>query len=227
MYFDAHIHLIDENILIDAQKKGIQSFVVNATNPNEWEQVITLANKVNNVYPCIGIHPWFIDDNLEPNWAERMETLLKQNPFLMVGEIGLDYLKPNKELQLKIFNTCLNLAQKYNRPTHIHIVKAWHDMLGILKKNPNGKFLFHQFNAPENIIQKLEKYDVFFSVSTNKNLNLIPFEKLLVETDSPTHNKTPCDIINIVENFGLNKDQLFQNFQKFIEPINHFIPLKD
>ena len=82
-------------------------------------------------------------------------------------------------------------------------------------------------NLPENIIQKLEKYDVFFSVSSNKNLNIIPFEKLLVETDSPTHNKTPCNIIDIVENFGLNKDQLFQNFQKFIEPIKHFIPLKD
>ena len=40
MYYDAHIHLLDKNHLIDAQKKGVSSFIINSTTPNEWEQIM-------------------------------------------------------------------------------------------------------------------------------------------------------------------------------------------
>lgn len=226
MYYDAHIHLLDKNHLIDAQKKGVSSFIINSTNPHDWDAVINLSYKIQNLYPCIGIHPWFIN-NIESNWEEKMENLLQKHPFLMVGEIGLDYLKPEKEKQLYIFKTCLELSQKYNRPSHIHVMKAWHDVLRILKKFPNGKFLFHQFNASADIIQKLRNFNAYFSVSSSKNISLIPHDRLLTETDAPSHNKLPCDIINFVETTHLNKMQLLQNFQNFITPFHQLIPLKE
>ncbi len=226
MYYDAHIHLLDKNHLIDAQKKGVSSFIINSTTPNEWEQIISLSYQIDNLYPCIGIHPWFVK-NLEQNWAQQMESLLKKYPFVMVGEIGLDYLKADKDIQLYVFETCLKLAQKYHRPAHIHAVKAWNDVLRILKKFPNGKFLFHQFNASADIIQKLRNFNTYFSVSSRQNIEEIPSERLLVETDSPSHNKLPVDIINFVETTQLNKIQLLQNFQNFITPFQQLIPLKE
>lgn len=226
MYYDAHIHLMDKDFLIEAQKKGVHSFIINATTPNEWEQIISLSYQIDNLYPCIGIHPWFVK-NLEQNWAQQMESLLKKYPFVMVGEIGLDYLKADKDIQLYVFETCLKLAQKYHRPAHIHVVKAWHDILKILKNFSDEKFLFHQFNASNDIIQKLKKFDSFFSVSSRQNIEEIPSERLLVETDSPSHNKLPVDIINFVKTNALNKKQLHQNFQKFVTPFNQIIPMKE
>lgn len=226
MYYDAHIHLMNKDFLIEAQQKGVRSFIMNATTPNEWEQIISLSYQIDNLYPCIGIHPWFVK-NLEPNWAQQMESLLKKYPFVMVGEIGLDYLKENKENQLRVFKTCLKLAQKYHRPVHIHVLKAWHDVLKILKNFPDEKFLFHQFNASDDIIQKLKKFDSFFSISSTQKIDKIPIERLLVETDSPSHNKSPLDMINFVKINALNEKQLNQNFQKFVTPFNQIIPMKE
>lgn len=226
MYFDAHIHLLPIDELIKAKQQGVHSFIMNATTPSEWDKIISLSHKIEHLYPAIGVHPWFIK-NLETNWAIKMENLLKQHPFIMIGEIGLDYLKPDKEKQIQIFKTCLNLAQKYNRPVHIHAVKAWHDILGILKDYSNIKYLFHQFSASDDIIQKLSQFDSFFSISNPKKIKHLPFNRILVETDSPNHEKTPSNIVEIVKNLNLNPSQLFQNFQNFVSPFDNLKLLKE
>lgn len=215
MYFDAHIHIMDIDSLKFAQKKGVESFIINATNPNDWINILDIQLKIPNVYPTIGVHPWFIQ-NLSSNWLEKMENLLKQNQTLMIGEIGLDYSKKHQEQQLDILKKQLNLAQKYNRPVHIHTVKSWHIILQIIKQYPHLRYLFHKCNASCDIIQKLSKYDAYFSIDNPKNLSLFPIEKLLVETDSPHHGRSPVDIITFVQKINISPQQLYKNFQNFI-----------
>ena len=45
MYFDAHLHLIDEKELLSAYQKNIKGFIINATKENEWEKIISLSKK--------------------------------------------------------------------------------------------------------------------------------------------------------------------------------------
>ncbi len=215
MYFDAHIHLMNINTLKFAQEKGIKSFILNATNQNEWKKILEISSKISNIYPCIGIHPWFIG-NLPSNWLYHMENLLQKHPTLMVGEIGLDYTKNEQTQQQNIFKQQLELAKKYHRPAHIHTVKSWHSILQIIKQYPTVRYLFHKFNASLDIIQKLSPYDTYFSIDNLKNSQSIPVEKLLVETDSPNHNKSPIDIISFVETMAIPPKQLYKNFQNFI-----------
>ena len=123
MYFDAHLHLINEQELISAQQKNVLGFILNATNEDEWKQIISLSKKHSFIYGAIGIHPWFID-SISHNWEEKMELYLKNNPSLMIGEIGLDGLKNDIKKQEEIFLKSLHLSKKYQRIVHIHSVKV-------------------------------------------------------------------------------------------------------
>ncbi len=226
MYFDAHIHLLNHTTLELAREKQVRYFILNATTHQEWHSILSLAKNEKEVYPCIGIHPWFIDTT-PPFWEKEMEKLLAENPFLMIGEIGLDYTKGNKEKQKNIFENCLRLAITYNRPVHIHCVKAWHDILYFLKKYPTLKILFHKFSASPDVIHKLKDYNIYYSLQTNQNLDLLPADKILVETDSPSHEKQPRDIIQIVKHLEISPDILLSNFKNFITPFDKLITTKD
>ena len=222
MYFDAHIHLMNLENLKTAEEKGVSAFVLNATTPNEWADVLQISLKEKTIYPAIGIHPWFVD-NLQNDWTNLMNNYLQKYPFLMIGEIGLDFLRQNKNMQLFVFKTMLEFAKKYHRPVHIHCIKAWNEMLLLLKEYPDLKILFHHFSASKEIVNQLLKFDTYFSISNSKNFKHIPQERLLVETDSPSLNKTPSDIIKLVESLNIDPKILWNNFQNFISPFDLYL----
>ena len=211
MYFDAHLHLINEQELIMAQQKNINGFILNATNEDEWEQIISLSQKHSFIYGAIGIHPWFID-SISHNWEEKMDLYLKNNPSLMIGEIGLDGLKNDIKKQEEIFLKSLHLSKKYQRIVHIHSVKVWDKMLPILQNFSDLTFLFHRFNAPKEIIQELKKYNAWFSVNSQKNIELLPINKVLTETDCDTMDYNADKLISLVNNFELSAQQIEENF---------------
>ena len=62
MYFDAHCHLMEDNILKTSIEKGVGAIVLNTTKIDEWEKAIAISQKFKECYPCIGIHPWFLDE---------------------------------------------------------------------------------------------------------------------------------------------------------------------
>ena len=220
MYFDAHLHLINEQELILAQQKNIHGFILNATNENEWEQIIYLSQKHSFIYGAIGIHPWFID-SLSDKWEEKMELYLKNNPSLMIGEIGLDRLKKDIKKQEEIFLKSLRLAKKFQRPVHIHSVKAWDRIIPILKNFSELTFLFHRFNAPKEIIQELKKYNAWFSLNSQKNIELFPINKVLTETDCDSDFYCTEKLISLVDNFKLSKQQIEENFYNFIKNLEN------
>ncbi|MBO7244502.1 MAG: TatD family hydrolase [Alphaproteobacteria bacterium] len=225
MYFDTHLHLINENEIIKAHKKNINGFIINATTENEWEAITTLSKKYPFVYGAIGIHPWFIQ-SASQNWEEKMEKLLQNNTFLMIGEIGIDGLKPDIEKQTNIFLSSLNLAKKYNRSVHIHAVKSWNNILPIIKNFSELTFLFHRFNASEEIIQELNKYDAWYSVNSPTNISKLPINRVLTETDSDTETYNYNKFITLVDNFPIHSQQLKENFYQFLKKSGELIHAK-
>ena len=215
VYFDAHCHLMDDSVFLDAQGKGIKAFIVNSTKPSDWQKVADLNKRLTGIYFCAGIHPWYIDDAY-PGWDKDLCTFLKEYPMAMVGEVGLDKNKPFFNQQLKIFERCVDIATTYNRKIHIHCVGGWQELLEIITQYPDIQPLFHRFSGDEFIISQLKRFNPYFSILNGRYADLIPDNRLLVESDSPDGLKTPTAIPTLVKNLHLDLNYLNQTFLEFI-----------
>jgi Tat protein secretion system quality control protein TatD with DNase activity len=180
-------------------------------------------------YFFYGIHPWDIQKEfIEENF--KLATIQKH--FLGIGEIGLDKLKPNYQLQLELFEKQINFAVK-NKVSliTIHNIKANDDIIRVLKKyHYQGKLLIHDFNQSiDNYNQFNRLWDTYISTGiryiNNEKIrhtfNQAPISKVLLETDD----QQDLDIMGIYEQFseeyGINIEQLSaQMTQNFTDLIN-------
>lgn len=211
-YINAHCHLQNFNnvaqVLQNAEFVGIYGFISDAASVNDWEKLLELKKKYENVHVGIGIHPWYINEYSE-SVLEYMRNILKNNPDIMVGEIGLDKYKADIKKQESIFETQLGLACEFNRSVHIHCVGAWDRILRILKsRRLNGLpiMLMHSFSGSKEILTRLIKdYDAFFSFSATvvnapgKRLidcvKEVPLDKILIESDE----ESPLIILDVIK----------------------------
>ena len=210
-YIDAHCHLLDEKELQLARITGVEKFICNTTNPNNWEKVLALKN----VIPALGIHPWHVSD-LPEDALEKLQNLLQENPQAHIGEIGLDKCKKDFYKQEEIFEAQLKLAQQFNRPVHIHCVRAWQEVIAIIKNYPDLTYLFHGFSGDKNVVRFLEKYKAYFSVHCATKIPLIPANKLLIESDAPDGLPSPANLPFLYIQLGIDVEQINQNFKDFL-----------
>lgn len=195
-FSDMHIHLQDyktncaTDIISAAVKIGVNRFVCAATSEKDWQAVKDFAlNK--RIIPAFGIHPWYVGD-VEQGWEQRLKNILEQNPQALVGECGLDGLKPDFELQKEVFDVHRRLAKELKRPLIVHAVKAVEALNCVLPDMP-PRFMIHSFNGRSEHLRPIVQNGgyVSFSASILKNregqkiiLN-IPADRLLLETDGP------------------------------------------
>jgi TatD DNase family protein len=200
--FDAHDHLQDygsetstAEALRLAAEAGVRIMLCNGTSPGDWEKVMALAAGNKEVVPCFGLHPWFLKEG-PPGWLEGLESFLLQVPSC-VGEIGLDGGKNASDLarQEGVFTAQLRLAKKLGRPACLHCVKAWGRMLELLKEEAPGRFMFHSYGGPAEMVAEFASLGGYFSFSgaiiDNKREKLrrallaVPADRLLLETEAP------------------------------------------
>ncbi len=162
---------------------------------------------MNGLYAIVGISPNDLD-NIEiikdiDNYVVQIEQMVKKdrnqsNKVVAIGEIGLDYYwkKENKEIQKEMFIKQIELANRLNLPIVIHTREAVADTIQILKQHPvNKKGIFHCCPLNRELVKEGLKLGFYISLSgviTFKNsknadeiINMIPEDKLLIETDSP------------------------------------------
>lgn len=213
-YIDAHCHLLKETEFQDAQLVGVKQLVVNSAKPEEWKKVLSL--KKEGIIPSIGIHPWYVSEATE-DWAEKMEKILAENPDVQVGEIGLDKLKPDFIRQKQVFLTQLKLAQKYNRVASIHCVRAWGEMMHLLRDfKKDTKMLFHGFSGDKIVIGFLADSNSYFSVHNSTKIPLIPADKLLIESDAPDGMDSPVALPFLYQQLGVKWEQIKTNFERLV-----------
>lgn len=116
-----------------------------------------------------------------------------------IGEIGLDYFwnKENKELQQYAFIKQIELANELKLPIVIHTREAIDDTIDILKNRIQvlKKGIFHCCPLNRELVKQalnMEFYISFAGPVTFKNaknaneiIEMVPFDKMLIETDSP------------------------------------------
>ena len=131
----------------------------------------------------------------------KIEQLLKQDKqhnIVAVGEIGLDYywVKDNKEIQKELFIKQIELANTYKLPIVIHTREAVMDTIQIIKENkPQKQGIIHCCAFNRELVKEALKLGFYISFAgpvTFKNaknaeeiVNMVPLDKLLIETDSP------------------------------------------
>lgn len=184
---DSHCHL--EHI---RNLKLHTPAVIPGVNLDNIKELITLRNNYSKYKIGFGIHPWFVSSDS----ISKMPLLKKQIEIYkpnFIGEIGLDNFKPNFLLQEEVFINQLKLAKEFNLPVIIHAVKAYNEVLTLLKKFKINRGIIHGFNANAMIADQFIKQGFLLGIGSlilqqsiiNKNVVNIPLTKIVLESDAP------------------------------------------
>lgn len=206
-FFDSHSHYNDEKfdedreqILEEIYKAGVTKVIVAGYDINSSKKAVDLSKKYKYIYAICGISPNDIaeTENEIKQQIEQIEKIAQSTKIVGIGEIGLDYYwnKENKELQKKAFINQIKLADKMDLPIIIHTREAVIDTIQILKENtPKRKGVFHCCPLNIELVKEGLKLGFYISLAgpiTFKNsknadeiIQMIPLEKMLIETDSP------------------------------------------
>ena len=207
--FDNHSHLNDEKfdedrdeIIREIINTDTKNFITAGYSLEGSKKAVEISNKYDFMYATCGISPNDIPQNEEELWKmlDEIRNLIKNNSqkVIAVGEIGLDYYwnTDNKELQKKAFIEQIKLANELDLPIVIHTRDAIMDTLEILKENPvKNKGVFHCCPQNRELIKEGLKLGFYISFAgpitfkSSKNademINLVPNDRILIETDSP------------------------------------------
>lgn len=211
--FDTHCHLdylkqdSTEVIIQKTLDQSVDKMMTIATEPDNLDEVIKIAETYpDHVFCTQGIHP-----HDAKSYSLEVEAKIKSNlenskQIKAIGEIGLDYhydYSP-KDKQAQAFEAQMQLAVDNNLPVVIHTRDAEEDTWSILSSFQNQltrPLVLHSFTSEKWLAEKaLEAgfYIGFNGIVTFKNahnvrevLDIVPLDKLLLETDAPFLTPTP------------------------------------
>ncbi len=203
MFIDVHAHLCDTKfdnvakVIENANMADVKKIISASYNFPSCEKNLEFADKFENVFVTIGIHPENVEE-IDDNYLQKLKKYLKNPKVVAIGEIGLDYhwKNDNKELQKKVFIEQIQLANELDLPVVVHSRDAMGDILEILKNHPlKRESLMHCYSGSIESAKELMKLGFSFSfggVVTFRNaknvqevVKNLPIEKILLETDCP------------------------------------------
>ena len=161
-------------------------------------RAVKLAEKYDDVYAAVGIHPHEADTVNQKSLAEIIK-LTSSSQVKAIGECGLDFYYDNspREIQKEAFKKQLNLALELELPVVVHSREAAVETLEIIDQTGDfaENLILHCYAyGPEEIeeIIKRDYYAAFGGLITFKNaqpirdaLEKMPLNKILLETDAP------------------------------------------
>ena len=205
--FDAHAHYDDarfdnvrDKLLQEMYNAGITKIVSAGYSLEATKRNLELAKKYSFIYTTAGISPNDLKESFEQD-IELIDKIIYDNlslgKILAVGEIGFDYhYDIDKKMQYKAFSKQIDIANKYSLPIVIHTRDAVMDTLSLLKeKEVIGGGVFHCCPLNRELVKEALKLGFYISMAgpiTFKNsknadeiIQMVPLDKILVETDSP------------------------------------------
>lgn len=209
---DSHVHLDDvafdgdrEGIIKSLSENGIELVINNSSDLPSSERSVELANKYENIYAAIGVHPHeakTYNDQVE----KRLIGLSKDPKVVAIGEIGLDYYYDNspRDVQREVFKRQIELAAKLKKNIVIHSRDAAKDTFDILKE-AHEKYdftaLIHCFSQSVDMMSKylaMGDYIALGGAVTFKNAKTpkevakaVDLDRLMLETDCPYMTPVP------------------------------------
>ncbi len=206
MLVDSHCHLnfpdfqqdLDE-VVARAQAAGVDMMVSISTRLDEAKSMAAIASKYASVVYSVGVHPHEVASHAEMT-LETLLELARAPKVVGLGETGLDFYfnRDYEELQKQLFSIHIEASRQTGLPVIIHSRGADDEMIELLTaEKAKGDFpaLIHCFTSNAAFAKKALELGLYISLSgilTFKNaealrdaVEIIPVERLLVETDSP------------------------------------------
>jgi TatD DNase family protein len=207
MLIDTHCHLDFERFNEDrdavikrAIQSGVQRMIVPGLDLLNCTAVLKLAEKYDNVYAAVGVHPnstakW------QDNWIDELRQLANHEKVVAIGEIGLDnyWDKSPQATQRWALEAQLTLAAELNLPVIIHNRDANEDIVRVLAESPlaghEGAGVLHSFSGDWGTAYAALQMGFYIGftgpLTFKKAADLrriaveVPDDRLLIETDAP------------------------------------------
>jgi TatD DNase family protein len=203
---DTHCHLDfpelakdRAGVLARAASAGVSRMITISTEVEKFPAIVAIAESAPEIFCSVGTHPNHAHEEREFS-AGELAALSEHPKCVAIGETGLDYHydRAPRDLAHRVFRSHIAAARKTGLPLVIHSRDADADMAAILTEEMAiGPFkaLLHCFTSSRELAEAalaLGCYISFSGVVTFKNsqnlrdiAEIVPLERLLVETDAP------------------------------------------
>ncbi len=205
MYINIHTHQVHEG-----------EFEILNLFPEEVGMIIPQK------YYSLGIHPWDVIPHEMELRIKTVETFSTYDNVIAIGEIGLDKLKPNFELQMEIFKKQIDIASGMNKPFIVHCVRAYSELIEIInQKDISVPMIIHRYSGNKTIADQLIRKGCYLSFGHElfKERSKVPSvfrsidnEHVLLETDD-----SELDIKRIYQKGAEIKSMKLEEFTDLIE----------
>jgi TatD DNase family protein len=210
---DTHVHINFDAFEADLdavrdrwRAAGVVQLVHSCVTPAEFGRTQALADRLPELFFSVGLHPLDASEWQADLGAEIRQLAQSDNRVVAIGETGLDFFKAdNRDWQIEVFRSQLQIARDLDLPVIIHCRDAAEAMHGVCQEfwSEFGKVrgVMHCWSGTPTETQwflDLGFYISFSGVVTFKNATqiqaaaqMVPIDKLLVETDCPFLSPVP------------------------------------
>ena len=211
MYIDSHCHLDAPEfgnepaaLAAEAAASGVSWIVLPAVARANFSTVAQLATNLPNCVYALGIHPLFVPQATESDLQLLRETVaaaMKDQRFVAIGEIGLDFFVPELKLQAMrekqefFYAEQLMIARDFDLPVILHVRRSQDTLLKYLRRFPVQGGIAHAFNGSqqqaEMFIQLGFALGFGGAMTFTRALQIrrlaasLPATAIVLETDSP------------------------------------------
>jgi len=206
MLVDSHCHLdylakdgdLDE-IVGRARDAGVGRMVTICTKLSEFDSVLALAERFEDVDCSVGVHPHEAAEEGQED-PDRLIQLAQHPKVVGIGETGLDYYYEHspREAQRQSFQAHIEAARETDLPLIVHSRDADEDTISILQQEyRSGPYsgVIHCFTAGPALAEAALAMGFYISLAgvvtfkkaeeLRQTVAEVPLDRLLVETDAP------------------------------------------
>lgn len=229
-FIDIHCHYDDprfdedrDAVIASLPEKNVYAAINAGCTVAESLFCQEMAEKYGHMYFCAGIHPINAQEYSLEN-LQKLKEMWKHEKCVGAGEIGLDYYwaeNPSKEVQKEAFVMQANAAKEMGIPVQIHARNAIGDTLDIIRSEKITNGVMHCFSESNESARVCIDQGLYFSfggvctfknsVRAQENLQYIPKDRILLETDAPFLAPVPnrgkrndsSNIIYVVEHIAM------------------------
>lgn len=211
IFIDSHCHLnfdrFDqdrEDVIARAVEQGVRVMINPGVDLPNSRAAIALAERYEQVYAAVGIHPTSADQ-LDQKALRDLHELAQHPKVIAIGEIGLDYYWPEQqdrgwpcaspETQRAAFRRQLDLAAELSLPVIIHDRLAHTDVMIALEDSRDVTGVLHSFSGDLELAEWAIDLGLYVGITgpvTYKKARemkavarQVTFERVLIETDAP------------------------------------------
>lgn len=193
-----------DELILRAKNQGVEKLLITGTNVYESQQALALCQHYqqkfpNTLFSTAGVHPHDAD-GVGDDYLEQLIQLTKQPHVKAIGECGLDFNRnfSAPEQQLKVFKVQISLAADLDMPLFLHQRDAFSPWFAELKPfiSRIPAMVAHCFTGNKAELEQCISANMYIGITgwlcderrgkeLQEIIQLIPFNRLLIETDAP------------------------------------------